>query len=177
MAIKEAYRGGKKYLTDMREVAPGKFLAEDAAHGLTEFLDQFPIARQYLSNIRSAYRTMAEQTALWQKYGPPRAARPGYGSHQEGMAMDVDEPLRGMLAAHGEKYGWARTIAAEPWHFQFSSKKKTGPTPSAGPVRLAGIGGGGLALFAGLAALVGLSGGSRKRQGRGLFTRRKARKG
>lgn len=119
MVVKRAYKKGKPYLTDMREVAPGKFLTESAANALAQLMSDKDVSRKDLRAIRSAFRTYAQQLRLWDKYGSPRAARPGYSNHQRGLAMDVDEPLRSIMVRHGSAYGWVRPIKSEPWHFEY----------------------------------------------------------
>ena len=72
--------------------------------------------------LRAAWRSREEQTCLYTKVGPPWAARPGSSIHESGVAVDIedwgprtfgqdDRLLRGT--------GWCRTVAAEPWHYEY----------------------------------------------------------
>jgi LAS superfamily LD-carboxypeptidase LdcB len=78
--------------------------------------------------VESAFRTMEQQTLLWVSYqrgersdvvGPP-----GYSNHQSGEAVDVTT-ARGTNAAfdwltrNAHLYSFRRTVASEPWHWEF----------------------------------------------------------
>lgn len=74
-------------------------------------------------------RTYEEQLALWNKYGPPRAARPGTSRHETGLAADVvtlktkknigDVPrIRAAMKAHG----LCLPVPNEPWHVEMGKK-------------------------------------------------------
>lgn len=71
------------------------------------------------AGITTAYRTLAEQDALYKRLGYPTALPAGQSQHGEGVAIDVPEPARSWFAAHGRPFGWVRTIKAEPWHFEY----------------------------------------------------------
>jgi D-alanyl-D-alanine carboxypeptidase len=64
------------------------------------------------TQISSAYRTYADQLALWSSTHvnePGRAARPGHSEHELGLAADLDSSDAG--------YGW---LAQNAWHFGFA---------------------------------------------------------
>jgi hypothetical protein len=83
--------------------------------------------------IVSGWRTMEQQRRLYQLYISGRgnlAARPGYSNHQSGLALDLNMNLSGVtrwLNAHAAEYGFRRTVASEPWHWER-------PAGSQGPV-------------------------------------------
>lgn len=71
-------------------------------------------------------RSRAEQQALWNKYGYPRAARPGTSLHETGMAADVVFWARrwqniGQSPAMRramKKHGLCLPVPNEKWHVQ-----------------------------------------------------------
>lgn len=69
--------------------------------------------------IDSGYRSFAEQTALWNRYGPPRAAKPGTSNHERGAAVDfsLNAGLR-WPEVHDEapRRGLCFPLAYEDWH-------------------------------------------------------------
>lgn len=79
--------------------------------------------------IRSGFRTHEAQQWLYaayrQGYGNP-AAKPGYSNHQSGRALDiiVDSPILAWLEQHGRTFGFRATVKGEPWHWEFTPKKK-----------------------------------------------------
>ena len=74
--------------------------------------------------ITEAGRSKAEQRAHYDRYmrylrgGPwaPLAAAPGSSPHEFGNAIDTNERLVALLAAHG----WSRPLKSEPWHFVYN---------------------------------------------------------
>ena len=82
--------------------------------------------------VESAFRTNAEQEALWNKYGkdPKRVARPGTSRHESGFAIDIDRRSAGALDSKGllAKYGFHRPLSNEPWHIEMSAASRQGPT-------------------------------------------------
>jgi D-alanyl-D-alanine carboxypeptidase len=73
--------------------------------------------------INSAYRTVAQQHFLRQLYLAGRgngANKPGTSSHEDGLALDVDnhEEWKDALINNG----WIRPyLPKEPWHFSFKA--------------------------------------------------------
>lgn len=96
--------------------------------------------------IRSGYRTEEEQRALWvqalEDYGSEAEARtwvlpPGESRHELGLAIDVG-PREGIdwLGSNGAGHGLCRTMAWEPWHFEWIPRARTDgvcPEPAARP--------------------------------------------
>jgi len=72
----------------------------------------------------SAYRTYAQQDALYQEFlegsGAP-ANPPGTSSHEEGTAVDLaSRPMRRVVDQIGSKYGWSKVHApGEWWHVDY----------------------------------------------------------
>ena len=79
-------------------------------------------------HVNYGKRTYAEQAALWAKYGPPRAARPGTSRHETGLAADVvTEKLRisvgsvKKIRAALKNHGLCLPVPNEPWHVECGS--------------------------------------------------------
>ena len=88
--------------------------------------------------ISSGFRSMATQRRLWKERSDPEvrklkggAARPGYSNHQSGLAIDIRtgltrtsfmkgkrSPVYDWLEENAGKYGFARTVKNEPWHWE-----------------------------------------------------------
>ncbi len=75
--------------------------------------------------IESGFRTHAEQTVLysaWRRGKGNRAARPGESNHQSGRALDIsvrDDATYAWLSANAGRFGFTRTVANEPWHWEY----------------------------------------------------------
>lgn len=72
--------------------------------------------------LNSGFRTMPEQRHLYQKYGAPRAATPGYSNHQHGQALDIDAANpehKRWLFDNAPGFGWRNTVSFEPWHWEY----------------------------------------------------------
>lgn len=85
------------------------------------------VARDSKNVIQVNYgkRTYAEQLYLWNKYGPPRAARPGTSRHETGLAADcvtfVTKANVGnvkRIRAAMKKHGLCLPVPGEPWHVE-----------------------------------------------------------
>ena len=80
-------------------------------------------------NVWSGFRTHERQTELYARwragYGNP-AAKPGYSNHQSGRALDLvvrNEQIAAWLATNARRFGFRRTVANEPWHWEFVKTK------------------------------------------------------
>lgn len=88
--------------------------------------------------VTSGYRSRQQQRWLYERYRQglgPKAARPGRSNHQRGLAVDlvvgdVTTPTYEWLAAHACHFGFRRTVASEPWHWEY--RPRTTPRPAAG---------------------------------------------
>jgi D-alanyl-D-alanine carboxypeptidase len=87
--------------------------------------------------VISGYRTRREQRILYERYRQglgPRAARPGRSNHQRGLAVDVvvgheDTPTYRWLETHACRHGFRRTVASEPWHWEYRPRSTRPPAP------------------------------------------------
>lgn len=77
--------------------------------------------------INSAFRSDAEQQALWNAHPDPRwVAPPGTSLHRCGTELDLGPPgAYGWLAANASRYGFTQRYSWEAWHYGFVA----GPDP------------------------------------------------
>ena len=83
--------------------------------------------------ITDAGRTYAEQKVLYKAYLAGEltatAAYPGTSKHETGRALDLAEPARAWVRAHGAAYGWQRDrVRNEPWHMEHEATTDTTDT-------------------------------------------------
>lgn len=76
-------------------------------------------------NIASAFRTRAEQEYLYKTKPAGIAAPPGYSNHERGIAYDLSGDLD-KFEKIVERYGFARPLGHEPWHFTYQPEAKGG---------------------------------------------------
>lgn len=82
--------------------------------------------------INYAYRSYAEQLALYRKFGYPRANYPGNSNHGWALAVDIG----GLGGTSGKKYKWLKArkglyglvqqawyVRHEPWHWNIKPGK------------------------------------------------------
>jgi hypothetical protein len=118
-----AYVNGSPRTIRVVPVGGGEYLRADAAAAYKKM-----VAAAARAGIRltptSGFRTMAEQQALWNQYGPPRAAPPGYSNHQNGIAMDIGgiggrgTRADAWLRNNAGRFGF-RNLPSEFWHYDF----------------------------------------------------------
>jgi soluble lytic murein transglycosylase-like protein len=72
--------------------------------------------------INSAFRTNAEQAALWAAHPDPAwVAPPGTSLHRLGTELDVGPATAyAWLAANAPRFGFKKRYANEPWHFGYT---------------------------------------------------------
>lgn len=102
------------------QVEPGKYINATAAAGYRKM--KAAAARDGVTlRINSGFRTMAEQRELYDRYGPGRAAVPGYSNHQMGVAVDFHNigGAWSWLARNAQRFGWNGTVPGEPWHYAY----------------------------------------------------------
>ena len=135
----EGWRWGIARTIDIVEVESGFFLSTAAAPRYIQMRDAAK-AQGVTLKLNTAYRTMPHQRRLWDTYQtnlaawerggrqgkkPTPAAKPGWSNHQMGLALDV-ESANGTnaafhwLTANAGQYGFKRTVASEPWHWEFA---------------------------------------------------------
>ncbi len=120
------YVNGVPRQITLGSIPGGKSMRSDAAAAFTRMHAAAQRAGINL-HVNSAFRSMEEQRALYQKYlnGTGNlAAKPGYSNHQGGIALDINVGGTGTstykwLAAHAKEYGFVRTVPSEPWHWEF----------------------------------------------------------
>ena len=110
------------------------------------------------AGITSALREHAEQRKLFlERYRPQETGSGPYGDvrryqgkryvrissagsvaipgsewsrHERGLSLDLPEPARAWMRAHGHRYGWIKDLVpGEPWHFEFQADRDTRPAP------------------------------------------------
>lgn len=72
-------------------------------------------------SVNEAFRSYAEQAALYRKYGSSgRAAPPGRSLHEFGLAIDINSEDTRELERLGllRKYGFTAPVGGEPWHLE-----------------------------------------------------------
>jgi LAS superfamily LD-carboxypeptidase LdcB len=78
--------------------------------------------------INRAFSTWDEQLQfyeLWQQGKGPQAAPPGYSDHQAGLAVDLESggganAAFAWLTVYAGNFGFKRTVASEPWHWEYA---------------------------------------------------------
>ena len=122
-----AYRDGHAFNLRVYGVGHGEWMAQKPALGMLKLLAAAKAAGIDIYPL-SGFRTMAEQQYLWNEYGSPRAAHPGYSNHQQGEAMDFGN-VGGYgsknyrwLKANGRTFGYVNDVSGEPWHFDFQAR-------------------------------------------------------
>lgn len=131
----------------IKTIAPGRKLRADAANSYK----RARAAGMPAGGLNSAYRSLASQEALflaryrvqWTGRGKYNDARwykgkryvrvssagmvavPGKSKHTTGVALDVStsSAAHRWLLSHGARFGWRRTISAEPWHWEYDAKR------------------------------------------------------
>ncbi|MBS2013927.1 MAG: M15 family metallopeptidase [Deltaproteobacteria bacterium] len=124
-----AYRAGVRSTIQVITVG-GKPVAKPAGHAFLKMQAAAHAAGIKVS-LTSGFRTMAEQEYLYNCYKTRRcnngnlAAKPGYSNHQNGVALDISTSA--WLAKNAGKFGFVRTVAKEPWHYEFRGADPGGP--------------------------------------------------
>lgn len=73
--------------------------------------------------VTSAYRSLEEQRVQYALYLSGQGASalpPGRSQHGEGLAVDIPQPARAWVHAHGAAYGWTFTVPGEDWHAEYN---------------------------------------------------------
>lgn len=119
-----AYINGRAQQISVVPVGGGEYMRADAAKNYKAMLAAAQRAGVNLSST-SGFRTMAEQQALYAKYGSGRAATPGYSNHQNGISMDIGgvngygTAAFNWLKNNAGKYGFKNDVAGEFWHWTY----------------------------------------------------------
>lgn len=102
--------------------------------------------------VNSAYRSDAEQAALFAAHPDPRwVAPPGHSLHRCATELDLGpESAYGWLAAHAGAFGFVQRYSWEPWHYGYD---RPPPPCSAAGNAVGASGGGGDGNLSGAAGL------------------------
>lgn len=113
--------------------APEHLLRADLVDGLVALDEAYRAEFGQHLTVNSAYRSYADQVAVYDPANPnPLAAPPGCSNHGLGTAVDVsmgpesfDGARYAWMKAHAEQYGWTHPAWAEPdgrlpeaWHWE-----------------------------------------------------------
>ena len=118
------YRNGRPQRVQIASVGGGQSLNARAAGPFKAMVAAAKRAGIHLT-CTSGFRTHAQQQALWRRYGPPRAARPGYSNHQMGLSMDIggingyNTKAYRWLKANAHRYGFVNDVRGEWWHWTY----------------------------------------------------------
>jgi hypothetical protein len=120
------YRKGHRHVFEVVPLGPTAVEVEITT--ARAFLDMRAAAGEVGIDLRleSGFRTVEQQRALfraWRKGRGNKAARPGMSNHQSGRALDIavgaSPGALDWLERHGESFGFKRTVASEPWHWEY----------------------------------------------------------
>jgi Transglycosylase SLT domain/D-alanyl-D-alanine carboxypeptidase len=101
--------------------------------------------------VNSAFRSDAEQAALFAAHPDPRwVAPPGHSLHRCATELDLgSESAYGWLAANAGRFGFLQRYSWEAWHYGYTA----GPPPCSAAGNSTGAGGGGDGAFSDAAGL------------------------
>lgn len=118
---------GKAVRLELAPIGGGHYLRTDAAAAFLRMKAAAAAAGVSLE-VNSSFRTFEEQQQmkLEQLDGTrtDAVAEPGWSNHEGGIAVDLSTK-RGTnaaffwLVAHAASFGFKRTVASEPWHWEY----------------------------------------------------------
>jgi len=125
-----AYVQGKATDVKLAPIPGGGQLREDAAEAFRA-MHAAAAAESVTLVVNSSFRSMEAQERLYAEYQAGTgnlAARPGYSNHQGGIAVDIQTGGTGTkvyawLDRNAARYGFKRTVASEPWHWEFRPRE------------------------------------------------------
>lgn len=132
-ALGAGYVGGVKVGLQLRAInIAGHQLRDDAARAFLSMMVAAALEGVALQ-VNSAFRTNEQQQALYDAWvafqagtGPKAnlAAKPGFGPHQAGTAVDVESDngrnaAFHWLTANAARFKFKRTVPSEPWHWEY----------------------------------------------------------
>jgi LAS superfamily LD-carboxypeptidase LdcB len=124
------YRNGKAIELEVTDV-DGVAIEATTARAFIAMRDAAADAGVYLQPW-SGFRSNEKQAQLYEDWkagvGNP-AAKPGYSNHQSGRALDINllgvpKATYAWLVKNAARYGFRRTVASEPWHWEYSSPRR-----------------------------------------------------
>lgn len=133
----DTYSGGSRTGTvDVIRVG-GKRVTKATGHAFLRWQKAAEAAGVNIG-LNSGFRTMDEQRYLYGCYQSGNcnngnlAARPGYSNHQSGEAIDISNSTSSWVQNNAARYGFRRTVAGEPWHFEYSGSDPGGTCSGTG---------------------------------------------
>lgn len=132
--------------SELAPIAGGGYLRKDAAAAWNAMAAKIRAEEGVTIAVNgpdSAYRTL-ERQVYWRNYWCSRgacqnAAVPGTSNHGWGIACDVPEWVRALIATYGKPFGWDRGCSDAPWetwHHKWCggwSGKDPGPAGTSAP--------------------------------------------
>lgn len=124
----QGWRRGKPEPVQLKEVQRGFYLsASGAADAFIEMSAAAMNEGGIVLKLNTAFRTMREQQRLydsWRAGKGSRAAVPGWSNHQLGLAADIESASGTNQAFHwlttnARRFEFKRTVASEPWHWEY----------------------------------------------------------
>ncbi len=128
-------RKAKAKVPRLVRIHTGHRLHRDAAAAFERMAADARTAGQSLL-VTSGWRSYQQQRYLWRRYRQglgPKAARPGRSNHNRGLAVDLvvgseeASPTYDWLAGNACRFGFRRTVASEPWHWEYRPKSTRAP--------------------------------------------------
>ncbi len=118
------YQSGRKTTVKVAYVGQGEWMNVKCA---AAYKNMLAAARKAGVNLGTTdgYRTYAEQASLYRRYGPGRAARPGYSNHQMGLSADIagvggyNTRAYRWLRANAGRFGFVNDVRGEYWHWTY----------------------------------------------------------
>jgi D-alanyl-D-alanine carboxypeptidase len=133
------YESGRAFSIDVVTV-DGKPVERETAEAYWK-MQQAAAREGVYVRIISGFRTQGEQRHLYGCYvrcdcnNCNLAAAPGYSNHQSGYALDLNTHESGVytwLARNGARFGFARTVPSEDWHWEYMGGGAGGAWPCDG---------------------------------------------
>ncbi len=120
----EGWVQGRRTTVKVSYVGSGEWMNTKCAGA---YKDMLAAARRAGVNLGTTdgYRTYAEQSTLYKRYGSGRAARPGYSDHQMGLSADISgvggygTRAYRWLQANAGRYGFVNNVRGEYWHWTY----------------------------------------------------------
>jgi len=132
----DAYLKGEKARVTIAEIPgfSGFYLQRSPVDAFAAFARMRQAIQASGINVKlnSAFRTMAKQKELYNKYLTGRgnlAAKPGRSNHQYGVAVDLDVKsnprLLKWLQANAGRFGFHQAVPSENWHWEYDARRDT----------------------------------------------------
>ncbi len=121
------YVNGMQVELELAPIGDGFQLRADAAAAFRQMAGVAAVRDGVFFKINRAFATNEQQTELHELYlaGTGNlAAKPGFSNHQGGIALDIEtaggtNAAFKWLTANASKFGFKRTVASEPWHWEY----------------------------------------------------------